>query len=68
MSLTIKCYPKGVYGENTYLIEENAFSGLDNLMVFVEGKTEIKVDTSNLFKLYICCAYIRIVGCYCNHA
>ena len=39
--------------ENTYLIEENAFSGLDNLMVFVEGKTEIKGDTSNLFKLYI---------------
>ncbi len=39
--------------ENTYLIEENAFSGLDNLMVFVEGKTEINGDTSNLFKLYI---------------
>ncbi len=39
--------------ENTYVIEENAFSGLDNLMVVVEGETKIKGDTSNLFRLYI---------------
>ena len=46
MSLAIKCYPKGVYGENTYLIEDEA-TGYKAIIDPGYYDMEVRMDIAN---------------------
>ena len=46
MSLAIKCYPKGIYGENTYLIEDEA-TGYKAIVDPGYYDTEVRMDIAN---------------------
>ena len=46
MSLEIRCYPKGVYGENTYLIEDEA-TGYKAIVDPGYYDTEVRMDIGN---------------------
>ncbi len=53
MSLEIKCYPKGVYGENTYLIEDEA-TGHKAIVDPGYYDTEVRMDIgNNIFLKYV---------------
>ncbi len=46
MGLSITCYPKGVYGENTYLIEDDA-TGYKAIIDPGYYDTEVRMDIAN---------------------